>query len=73
MKYIAARAKSISSRETTGLARRVKAQLVTLGKEALDSDLVWITVPDDAIAATARDLHERRTGRGRSSSTPAAP
>ncbi len=54
--FIAARAKSIASRQTTGLARRVKGRLVTLGKEPLDSDLVWITVPDDAIAATARRL-----------------
>ena len=35
VKFIAARAKGITSRETTCLARRVKARLVTLGKEPL--------------------------------------
>ena len=56
VKFIAARPKSIASRETKGLARRVKARLVALDKVPLDSDLVWITVPDDAIAATALRL-----------------
>jgi len=56
VKFIAARPKSVASRETKGLARRVQAQLVALGKVPLDSDLVWITVPDDAIAATALRL-----------------
>ena len=65
MKFIAARAKNISSRETAGLARRVKAQLVTLGKEPLDSDLVWITVPDDAIAATASRLARTQDWQGK--------
>ena len=56
LKFIAARPKSIARRETKGLARRLKARLVALGQEPLDSDLVWITVPDDAIAATALRL-----------------
>jgi predicted short-subunit dehydrogenase-like oxidoreductase (DUF2520 family) len=65
VKFIAARAKGITSRETTGLARRVKARLVTLGKEPLDSDLVWITVPDDAIAATALRLARTQDWKGK--------
>jgi predicted short-subunit dehydrogenase-like oxidoreductase (DUF2520 family) len=56
VKFIAARPKSITSRETKGLARRVQARLVALGQEPLETDLVWITVPDDAIAATALRL-----------------
>ncbi len=56
MKFIAARPKSIARRETKGLAQRAKARLVALGKVPLDSDLVWIAVPDDAIAATALRL-----------------
>jgi predicted short-subunit dehydrogenase-like oxidoreductase (DUF2520 family) len=63
--FIAARPKSIASRETKGLARRVKARLVALGQEPLDSDLVWITVPDDAIAATARRLAPTQDWRGK--------
>ncbi len=65
MKFIAARAKSMSNVETTGLARQVKAQLVTLGKEALDSDLVWITVPDDVIAETASRLARAQDWQGK--------
>jgi predicted short-subunit dehydrogenase-like oxidoreductase (DUF2520 family) len=65
VKFIAARAKSIASRETTGLAGRLKAQLVTLGKEPLDSDVIWITVPDDAIAATAMQLARSQDWRGK--------
>ncbi|MGB7552798.1 MAG: Rossmann-like and DUF2520 domain-containing protein [Candidatus Korobacteraceae bacterium] len=65
VKFIAARAKSLASAETTGLARRVKAQLTTLGKEPLDSDLVWITVPDDAIAATALRLARTQDWQGK--------
>jgi predicted short-subunit dehydrogenase-like oxidoreductase (DUF2520 family) len=56
VKFIAVRAKNISHRETKDLARKVKARLVVLGEAPLDCDLIWITVPDDAIAATARLL-----------------
>ncbi|MGA3318078.1 MAG: Rossmann-like and DUF2520 domain-containing protein [Candidatus Korobacteraceae bacterium] len=65
VKFIAARPKSIASRETTGLARRVQARLVALGKEPLDSDLIWITIPDDAIAATALRLARTQDWRGK--------
>jgi predicted short-subunit dehydrogenase-like oxidoreductase (DUF2520 family) len=65
VKFIAARAKSINSTEATGLARRVKAELVALGKEPLDSDLIWITVPDDAIAETAARLARTQNWRGK--------
>jgi predicted short-subunit dehydrogenase-like oxidoreductase (DUF2520 family) len=65
VKLIAARVKSVAKVETTGLARRVKARLVALGKEPLDSDLVWITVPDDAIAATALRLARTQEWQGK--------
>jgi predicted short-subunit dehydrogenase-like oxidoreductase (DUF2520 family) len=65
VKFIASRRKSIARRETTGLARRVKARLVILGSEPLDSDVIWITVPDDAIAATAERLAKTQDWRGK--------
>lgn len=65
VKFIVTRAKSIHGRETTGLARRVKARLVALGKAPLDSDLVWITVPDDVIAVTAARLARTQDWRGK--------
>lgn len=65
MKFIARRGKSVANTETTGLARRVKAQLITLGKQPLHSDLVWITVPDDVIAATALRLARAQDWQGK--------
>jgi len=40
----------------SALARQLKTRAVVMGKRPLDSDIVWITVPDDAIAAVARTL-----------------
>jgi len=47
------------------LARRVKAQLLALGDRSLDTDIVWITVPDDAIAGVARQLAAARSWKGK--------
>jgi predicted short-subunit dehydrogenase-like oxidoreductase (DUF2520 family) len=38
---------------TIKLARRLKAKIVAPGETPLDTSLVWITVPDDAIATVA--------------------
>jgi predicted short-subunit dehydrogenase-like oxidoreductase (DUF2520 family) len=44
-------------KQAGALARRIGAQLVELSKESrLAGDIVWITVPDDAIAQVARVL-----------------
>ena len=58
---IAVRAKS---RRVSSLARKLKASLVTLGKQALHSDAVWIAVPDDVIAGVARTLARLQPWRG---------
>ncbi len=47
------------------LARRVKAELVVLGERQLDADIVWLTVPDDAIAAVARELAPSQSWKGK--------
>jgi predicted short-subunit dehydrogenase-like oxidoreductase (DUF2520 family) len=80
VKHIAVRAKAPSSAASRGLARKVKAQLVQLGKDAssfspaageragtrpLDTDIVWITVPDDSIAQVARQLAGKQDWKGR--------
>jgi predicted short-subunit dehydrogenase-like oxidoreductase (DUF2520 family) len=49
---------------TRNLARRVKAKIVALGETPLDSSLVWITVPDDAIANVAAQLALAQTWKG---------
>jgi predicted short-subunit dehydrogenase-like oxidoreductase (DUF2520 family) len=62
VEFIAARS---INRETRGLARRVKARLAAIGQQPLDSDVVWITVPDDAIAATAAQLAPTQNWQGK--------
>jgi predicted short-subunit dehydrogenase-like oxidoreductase (DUF2520 family) len=47
------------------LAREIKAVVTTLGDSALDSRLVWITVPDDAIAEVAATLARRHDWHGK--------
>jgi predicted short-subunit dehydrogenase-like oxidoreductase (DUF2520 family) len=54
-----------SNAHTTTLARRVKAELGSLGNRPLDTDLTWITVPDDAIADVARQLAASQSWKGK--------
>jgi len=63
VKFVAVRRKS-GNRRASSLARKVKAQLVELGKHILDTDIVWLTVPDDSIAAVARTLAEAQRWKG---------
>ena len=65
VKFIATRAKSRNRRHARALARKLKARLVELGKEPLDTDLVWITVPDDRIAQVASRLASAQEWKGR--------
>jgi predicted short-subunit dehydrogenase-like oxidoreductase (DUF2520 family) len=65
VKYIAARPSRSGVLHARALAKRTKAQLVTLGKESLDSDIVWLAVPDDAIADVSRTLAASQDWKGR--------
>ena len=65
VKFIAARNKALSSKASKALARKVNARLVELGKQPLDTNLVWITVPDDSIAQVARQLTGTQDWKGR--------
>ena len=65
VKFIAVRTKALSSAASKGLARKAKAQLVELGKQPLDTDIVWIAVPDDSIAQVARRLASTQDWKGR--------
>lgn len=49
---------------TTKLARQVKARVLKLGQSPLPRGLVWITVPDDAIAKVASQLADSQPWRG---------
>src|SRR5271157_2194513 len=65
VKFIATREKSGDQRHAKALACRVKARLVELGRQQLDTDLVWIAVPDDYIAQVARKLAGTQDWKGR--------
>jgi predicted short-subunit dehydrogenase-like oxidoreductase (DUF2520 family) len=65
VKYIAVRAKASSSAASKGIARKLKARLVELGKQPLDTDIVWIAVPDDSIAQVAHQLAATQNWKGR--------
>jgi predicted short-subunit dehydrogenase-like oxidoreductase (DUF2520 family) len=45
-----------SRRQAEGLALAIGARPATLDSATLDADVIWFCVPDDAIAATARQL-----------------
>ena len=56
VKFVVIKPSRARDRGVTGLAKRIKAQVVVLGSQRLDSNIVWLTVPDDSIAAVARAL-----------------
>jgi len=47
------------------LARRVKASLIIIGEHPFDTDIVWLTVPDDAIAEVAARLAAAQSWKGK--------
>ena len=62
---IAVRPGDRSLRHARALARRAGARLATTGKQAITSDIVWVTVPDDAIAGVALALSRSGDWSGR--------
>ena len=56
VKFVVIKPSRARDRGVTGLAKRIKAQVVVLGSQRLDSNIVWLTVPDDSIVAVARAL-----------------
>lgn len=65
VKFVAHRASSSGRHEAKMLASRIDARVVTLGRDPLDSDIVWLTVPDDAIAGVALRLSKTQDWKGR--------
>ncbi len=65
IRQIVSRATSTGVKAARALARRVKAQHVFMGRASLDSDIVWLTVPDDAIAETAEQLAPSQSWKGK--------
>ena len=52
------------SRDVSLLARQTNARIIELDKETIPRGLVWITVPDDAIAGVAARLAQSQYWRG---------
>ena len=56
VEFLAARRNRAADPRTRNLSRRLRARVVEIGREPLTTEVVWITVPDDAIAEVARTL-----------------
>ncbi|MGA2371155.1 MAG: Rossmann-like and DUF2520 domain-containing protein [Candidatus Korobacteraceae bacterium] len=65
VRFLAARGKSVGNVHVRALSRRLKARVVEIGKQQLDTEIVWITVPDDAIAGVARVLAQSQDWKGK--------
>ena len=65
VREIVGRDSAESRRRAKALASRVGAAPSNLVAAALDADLVWLCVSDDAIEACARELAKRRNWRGK--------
>jgi predicted short-subunit dehydrogenase-like oxidoreductase (DUF2520 family) len=65
VRQIFSRPKSAAVKTGHALARRVKAQHLFVGEAALDSDILWLTVPDDAITEVAEQLAPTQAWRGK--------
>src|SRR5271169_4345743 len=62
--FLVVRSRKRVSSNTAPLAHRVGAKIVPLGEKTLDTKLVWITVPDDEIAAVVAKLAGAQEWRG---------
>jgi predicted short-subunit dehydrogenase-like oxidoreductase (DUF2520 family) len=65
VRFVAVKPSRARDRGVKALAKRIKAQLVVLGSQRFDSDIVWLTVPDDSIAEVARALAMSQDWKGR--------
>ena len=54
-----------SRRKATALAKRVEARAVDIAIAAIDAEIVWLCVPDDAIERVARSLAQKAEWKGR--------
>lgn len=54
-----------AKRRAAGVARAAKSRVVQLSSVPLEADVVWLTVPDDAIASLARQLAKSKSWNGK--------
>jgi predicted short-subunit dehydrogenase-like oxidoreductase (DUF2520 family) len=65
VKVIVLRKKSRTSAAVKAFSRKLKSRLAELGTHVFDTEVVWITVPDDAIASVARTLARSQDWKGK--------
>jgi len=65
VKFLGVRANRPVKSHTSSLARKIKARLIVLGAQPLATDVIWIAVPDDAIAGVARALAPSQDWKGK--------
>jgi len=65
VRFLAMRGKSFRGPHLRALLHGSKARVVEIGKQQLDTEVVWITVPDDAIAGVARVLAQSQDWKGK--------
>jgi predicted short-subunit dehydrogenase-like oxidoreductase (DUF2520 family) len=65
VKFLVVRPGGTGGRHAKALAKRTQAQLVMLGEQSLDTDIVWLTVPDDSIAEISRALAASQDWKGK--------
>lgn len=65
IKFVAVRAGRNKDRHAQAVARRAGARLIEVGRDSLESDVVWITVPDDAILQVASTLAAAQSWKNR--------
>ncbi len=65
LKFIATRRKISQAGHAKTLARAANARLIKLGTQPLETDLIWITVPDDTIAGVAKVLARSQEWKGK--------
>lgn len=63
--FLVVRGRTPNAARVKALARKTKARVVEAGKQALATDVVWITVPDDAIAGVAKMLARSQEWKGK--------
>jgi len=65
VKVVVVRKKSRTSAAVKAFSRKLKSHLAELGTDVFDTEVVWITVPDDAIASVARTLGRSQDWKGK--------
>ena len=65
IKTLVVRGKRAGNSHVDLLARKIKARVIALGAEPLATHVIWITVPDDAIAPVARSLAGSQDWKGK--------